>query len=208
MFYLFRQEIMKKNILITWTSSWIWKYLKDNLEKENTIFEIFWKTEIDLRNKNEIEKYCNNILEKNIIFDTIILNAWVWEFWSFEENSLEKYEDIINLNLLANIRLLKLLEKSINKDTKIIFIWSIISKKSLPWASVYQASKFWLRWLALGLKSEWKKVFFINPKIVDTGFHKWKIELNKNFSKTSLGDIFFVINNIINSLETRFEIDL
>jgi short-subunit dehydrogenase len=39
---------------------------------------------------------------------------------------LEVYENIINVNLLANIRLLKMLEKHINKKTKIIFIGSII----------------------------------------------------------------------------------
>ena len=197
-----------KNILITWTSKWIWKYLKDNLLEKNNIFEISWKNEIDLRNKDEIQKYCKNISEKNITFDSIILNAWVWEFWSFENNSLEKYEDIISINLLANIRLLKCLENSIDKNTKLIFIWSIISKKSLPWAPVYQASKFWLRWFALWLKCEWKKVFIINPKIVDTDFHKWKIDLQKDFPKTQLFDIFTSVNNIINYSETKFEIDL
>jgi short-subunit dehydrogenase len=47
--------------------------------------------------------------------------------------------------LLANIRLLKTLEKNINKNTKIIFMGSIISKKFMKNAAVYQASKFGLR---------------------------------------------------------------
>jgi len=54
-------------------------------------------------------------------------------------------ENIINLNLLANIRILKTLENNIDKNTKIIFIGSIISKKFMKNASVYQASKFGLR---------------------------------------------------------------
>jgi len=93
------------------------------------------------------------------------------------------------------------------KKTKIIFIWSIISKKFMKWASVYQASKFWLRWFAWWLKSEWYKVFFINPKIVDTNFHPSNLDLNK-FPQTSIESIVNTIENIINWNEKRFEIDL
>jgi very-short-patch-repair endonuclease len=191
------------NILLTWNSKWIWKYLSNSLEKDNNILWISRATGIDLTNLDDIKK-----IKFDGIFDVIILNAWVWEFWNFEDNSLKSYENIISLNLLSNIRLLKILEKNISGKTKIIFIWSIISKKSLPWASVYQASKFWLRGLALWFKCEWKKVFLVNPKIVDTDFHLWKIDLNWNFPKTELEDILKIIESIIKWDESRFEIDL
>jgi len=109
-----------KNIFITWTSKWIWKFLSMNLENDNNLFKTWWKEKYDLRKKNDIKKISEKISEKNISFDVLILNAWIWEFWSFENNSLEDYEDIINLNLLANIRILKFLEKTINKKTKIM----------------------------------------------------------------------------------------
>ena len=194
---------MKKNILITWNSKWIWKYLFENLKKENHILWFSRSNWYDLTKLNDIKN-----IKIDGILDLIILNAWVWEFWVFEKNPLEDYENIINLNLFANIRLLKILEKNIDKFTKIIFIWSIIWKKSLWWASVYQASKFWLRWFSLGLKAEWKKVFLINPQIVNTDFHKNKVEINDNLPKTSLKDILKVIKNIIEWNENRFEIDL
>lgn len=197
-----------KNILITWTSKWIGNYLFKNLETNNSIYSISWKNEVDLRKKNDIDIFCKKTNDKEIIFDLLILNAWIWEFWKFEDNDIDKYEDIINLNLLANIRLLKWLKNSINKNTKIIFIWSIISKKFMKNAAVYQASKFGLRWFAWGLKNEWKKVFLINPKIVATWFHENKIELDKRFTQTKLEDILLVITNIIIWKETRFEIDL
>jgi short-subunit dehydrogenase len=207
----------KNNILITWISSWVWENLWNFLIEKNNIIWISRKKaennkiesyKIDLSKKIEIEYFCDNIIEQNYEFDVLILNAWIWEFWNFEENDLDKYENIINVNLLANIRLLKMLEKNISKKTKIIFIWSIISKKFMKWASVYQASKFWLRWLAWGLKQEWKKVFIINPKIVDTDFHKDKIDLWKKYPETKLEDILKVVKNIINGEEKRFEIDL
>ena len=201
-----------QNILITWTTSWIWKYLEENLRENNNIFSFSRWNWYDL---TEIETFENikSSFKKIPLLDkeglgVVILNAWIWEFGSFEENSLEKYENIINLNLLANIRLLKVLEKFINKNTKIIFMGSIISKKFMKDASVYQASKFGLRGLAGGLKKEWKKVFLINPKIVDTEFHKNKIILNTKFEKTSLESILETIKNIISWNEKRFEIDL
>jgi short-subunit dehydrogenase len=208
---------MKNNILITWISSWVWKNLWNFLvEKNNIIWISRNKAEndkveshkIDLSKKTEIEYFCKNIVKQKYLFNVLILNAGIWEFWNFEENSLEKYENIINVNLLANIRLLKLLEENISKNTKIVFIWSIISKKFMRWASVYQASKFWLRGFAGWLKQEWKKVFIINPKIIDTNFHKDKIELWNEYPETKMEDILEVIWNIIDWKEKRFEIDL
>ena len=195
-----------KNILLTWNARWIWKYLEDNLKNDYSIFGFSKSNWYDLSIKETFNKIKENLW--NIKLDYLILNAWVGEFWKFEENSLEKYENIINTNLLWNIRLLKVLENNIDKDTKIIFIWSIISKKFMKDAAVYQASKFWLRWLAGWLKSEWKKVYILNPKIVDTWFHDWKIKLDKRFTETKLIDILNVIKNIFSWEEKRFEIDL
>jgi short-subunit dehydrogenase len=192
-----------KNIIITWNSKWIGKYLFDYLKQENNVLWFSRENWYDLTNIEDIKK-----IDIEWILDMIILNAWVWEFWKFEDNSIESYENIINLNLLWNIRILKKLEKNLDKNTKIIFIWSIISKKFMKNAAVYQASKFGLRWFAWWLKDEWKKVFLINPKIVETGFHDWKIELDKRFRETKLEDILENINNIIIWIEKRFEIDL
>lgn len=231
---------MKKNILITWVSKWLWKFLLDNLKSDYNAFwvcrsEIPSLTPICKRGEEEEilpllgeeqEKIFNIDLTKfelfdnlikifeqeQISFDVIILNAWVWAFWKFGEIEPEKYIEIINLNLLANILLLQRLEKYLNKNTKIIFIWSISSKKFLKYWAVYQASKFGLRWFAGALKNEWKdkKIFFLNPKILDTDFHSdTKIELN--FEKeqyTDMKEVLQVIQNILAEKEKRFEIDL
>lgn len=79
-------------------------------------------------------------------------------------------------------------------------------------ASVYQASKFWLRGFAWALKNELKdkKVFIINPKILETNFHKnSSVFIPTDKEKiTSLESIFEVVENILKNKETRFEIDL
>ena len=195
-----------KNILLTWNTKWIWKYLEDNLKNDYSIFGFSKSNWYDLSKKETFEKIKISIWNEKL--DILILNAWVGEFWKFEDNNLEKYENIINTNLLWNIRLLKILEDNLNKETRIIFIWSIISKKFMKNAAVYQASKFWLRGFAWGLKSEWKKVFILNPKIVETWFHDGKIKLDKRFTETKLIDILGAVKNILNWDETRFEIDL
>lgn len=191
------------NILLTWDSKWLWKAIYEDLSGIYTVFWVSrsWDYKFDL--SKDILDISRNF--KEIDFDVLILNAWVWYFGDFNDWCLEKYEEIINLNLLANIRLLKNL--NISKKTKIIFIWSIISKKFMKAASVYQASKFAIRWLAWWLKKEWYKVYLINPKILDTEFHPYHLDL-KNFPKTNIKDIVKLVQNIINGLETRFEIDL
>ncbi len=199
------------NILITWSNKWIWKAIKESLENKHTIFKVSKNPskddnffQCDLTKKEKIEQ----LDFWDIIFDVIIFNAWVWYYGEFFEQKLENYEEIINLNLLSPIRLLKCLEHNINKDTKIIFLWSIASKKFMKHGSVYLASKFGLRWFAWWLKEEWKKVYIINPKIVDTDFHKDKIILPENVKPIKSEEIVSVVENVILGKELRFEIDL
>lgn len=209
---------MKPNILITWISSWIWKYISENL-KDN--FNVFWVSRrnpdikwinyknLDLSDFNETKKYITNIKENN--FEAIIFNAWIWFFDKIENLSDEEIIETINLNLVSNIIFIKNLIPHLSKKTKIIFIWSIAGKKFFMNWSAYQASKFGLRWFVWSLKNEIKQwVFIINPQFVNnTNFHRnYRSEIPWTFRETRVEDIFEVIKNIINWEEKRFEIDL
>lgn len=212
---------MKKNIIITWISRWIWKYLVWELKNENNIIwisrwnsDILWISEFnfDLTNFSLFDIFCKKLERDNIKIDSIIFNAWLWHFWKYEEGSEDKYREIINLNLLSPILFLKKLEPFLNDKAKIIFIWSIISKKFMKYSAVYQASKFWLRGFAWALKNEMKGkwIFIINPKIVETTFHD-NTEINIDFNLdriTSLESIWNTIKSILDNSEKRFEIDL
>lgn len=211
---------MKKNILITWTSKWIWNYLLKDLKNNNEIIWIsrteswlkwFKEINIDLTNYKLFNKIVDYLEQNNIKLDVIIINAWIWHFWIYQDWSSEKYKEIINLNLLSPILLIKELEPYLKTKAKIIFIWSIISKKFMKYWAVYQSSKFWLRWFAWWLKSElkWKAIHIINPKIVDTTFHnKSEIDIKVWNRETKLIDILEIIKKIIDWKENRFEIDL
>lgn len=203
-----------KKILITWTSSWIWNFLGENLKNK---FEIIW---ISRRNNNinwiihfswdiNDEKFLKEIYNKIDYIDFLILNAWVWYFDKFENISLNEHKEILNTNLISPILLTSILLDKIKSG--IIFIWSISSKKSSKFWASYSASKFWLRWFAMNLKNEFpnKKIHLINPKIVKSNFHKnSKIEIVWKFQETKIEDILKIVNEIINWNEKRFEIDL
>lgn len=201
-------------ILITWTTSWIWNFLANNLKD---IFEIIWVW----RSDNKIESisffkwdlkdgiFLNEISKNIQEIDYLIINAWVWYFDAFQNISIDEDKETIETNLISPIVLTKLLLPKIKKW--IIFIWSISSKKSWSFWASYAASKFWLRWFAMQLKNEikWIKISIINPKIVKTNFHKnSKIEIVWKYKETSLEEILKVVKEIINWGEKRFEIDL
>jgi len=194
------------NIFLTWDSKWIWKSVYDYFKDKYNVFGVSrtGQNKYDLSKTEQIEKMFEKL--EDVYFDVLILNAWVGDFCEFKDGSLEKYRKIIDLNLFANIHLLKKLNYD-KKKSKIIFIWSIIWKKFMKNASVYQASKFALRWFAGGLKKEWYKVFLINPKIVDTDFHPKDLDLSC-FPQTDIKSIVKTIDDIIEWNETRFEIDL
>ncbi len=203
-----------KSILITWTTSWIWGFLAENLKSE---FEIIWvwrsENNInwikyiswDLQNEDFLKKLSWELKE----IDYLVINAWVWYFDKFENILLEEHKEIINTNLISPILLTSLLLDKIK--SWIIFIWSVSSKKSGKFGASYCASKFWLRWFAMNLKNELSnlKVHLINPKVVKTNFHdKSKIEILWKYEETKIEDILKVVKEILNWKEKRFEIDL
>ncbi len=215
-----KAEGFSKNILITGVSKWIWNYLLEWLKQENNIIWISrtkleekWikHLNIDLTKFEDFNKIVNCLKNNDKNLDVVIINAWVGHFGKYEEWIDEKYKEIINLNLLSPILLIKELEPFLEAKAKIIFIWSIIWKKFMKYAAVYQASKFGLRWFAWALKNElkWKKIHIINPRIVDTNFHKEaEIAINTIWRETKKKDILQIVKKILLWVENRFEIDL
>lgn len=207
-------------ILITWTTSWIWEYLAENLNNNNFIIWT-WRSENKIENisflkwdlqKIDFLKEINNFVKKEKI-DFLVLNAWVWYFDKFENISLEENEEIIKTNLLSPIQLTSLLLKNNSINKWIVFIWSIAWKKSMKYWASYAASKFWLRGFAMQIKNEYLKlnIHLINPKIVETNFHNnsaINIVWNKYYKETSLESILEVVENIVNNKQKKFEIDL
>jgi len=208
---------MKNNILMTWVSFGIWNYLVNNLVNN---YNIFWVSRtnpnisqlnfhsIDLKDFSQIKKYVESI--KDVNFDTIIFNAWVGFFDKIENIKDGEIVETFQVNILSVIVLLRELLTIISPKTKLIFIWSVAGKKFFKYWTVYQASKFALRWFVGSLRNELKnKIHLINPQFVDTWFFKnERIDIDWNFKETKVDEILEVVNNILEWKENRFEIDL
>lgn len=205
------------SLLITWITSWIWLYISEKLSENNKIIWIWRKELLGQENIDYVKwdirdlKFLTDISNKIESIDYLVINAWVWYFDKFENISIEENKEIIETNLLSPILLINIL-LSANKINKwIIFIWSVVWKKSMKYWASYAASKFWLRGFAMQLKNElkWIKTHIINPKIVNTNFHKnSKVDIHWKYQETSLESIYEVIDNIITWKEKMFEIDL
>lgn len=200
-----------KNILITWTSSGIWAYLKSSLWEKHHIFWVSrnWNDDFvwDLRDISFLQE----ISKKVETLDFLIINAWVWYFDRFENISLEEHKQIIETNLLSPILLSNLLLKENKIKSGIIFIWSVAGKKSSKFGASYSASKWGLRGFAMQIKNEFPKlqIHLLNPKIVKTDFHKnSRVEIVWKYKETKIEDIKQNIENIFLKKEKKFEIDL
>lgn len=203
-------------ICITGVSSGIWNYITEALKN---IYDITWISRGE-NNFEDIHYYRWDITDEFFLqefisssnnYDYIIINAGIWFFDTFVNISPEDHTKIIQTNLLSPILMIHgLLEKKkINKW--IIFIGSVVWKKSMKFWASYGASKFGLRWFAMQLKNElkWIKIHIINPGIVNTNFHKnSKIEIHGKYKQTPLESILKTIKQIISWEEKRFEIDL
>ncbi|RKW20266.1 SDR family NAD(P)-dependent oxidoreductase, partial [Candidatus Gracilibacteria bacterium] len=180
------------------------------ISRTKTDLNIFEDIDFDLTNFEQFDKILGKIGEKK--FEMIVFNSGIGYFGKFEDGEEQTYKNIINLNLLSPILFLQKILPFLEQKAKIVFIGSIIGKKFMKNASVYQASKFGLRGFAGALKNELKdkKVFIINPKILETDFHKnSSVFIPTDKEKiTSLESIFEVVENILKNKETRFEIDL
>lgn len=201
---------MKEKILITWISSWIWFYLSGKL-RDNYQITWLWRNDPNLEWVDFIEYDLQKPLEIQITgkYDYIIFNAWIGYFDDFLKIQDIEISEIIQINLIANIILTKQILSN-HKPQKLIYIWSIASKKFFKYWSAYSASKFWLRWFVGSLRNEIKKtwIHIINPWIVKTNFFKNSKISIPSLKETSLEEILEVVQNILNKKENRFEIDL
>ncbi|MCP4522856.1 MAG: SDR family NAD(P)-dependent oxidoreductase, partial [Candidatus Gracilibacteria bacterium] len=152
---------LKKNILITGTSSGIGESVTKKISKFHDVIGVSRHIPVGLEggknythitcdlsiseNRDKIRQYYEQSDKK---IDVLLLNAGVGYFDNFENIPLSDYEYLLQLNLHAPIGLTHALLPFLSEKAKIIFIGSICSKKFMKYGAVYQASKFGLRGFA------------------------------------------------------------
>ena len=207
---------MKKKIFISGGSSGIGEYVANNLLANCEVYtasrspsknpEITYFP-CDFRDDQQIIDLTEKL--SNLEIDVFVFNAGIWYFGDFWSLTLEQEKEMIQVNLWANIIFVKQLLPKISEKVKFIFVWSVAGKSLFAGGAWYQASKFWLRWFVGSLRKEMgNRVFLINPKIVETNFHKNNLIIFDEYKKTALDDILAVVRNIIDGKQEQREIDL
>ena len=160
-------NFMTKKIFISGASSGIGKYLADNLLTNYQLFTASRSPSIhpeithyitDFRDDAQIISLANHLSKAEI--DLFILNAGIGYFDNFTEISSEQDKEMIQVNLRANIFLIKRLLSMISSKAKLVFIGSVAGKSFFSSWATYQASKFGLRWFVWSLRKEIKNPCF------------------------------------------------
>ncbi len=168
--------------IVTGYSSGIGKAIASLLE-ENSYKVIRLKSR--LNDKKNLEKEVKELL-KNQEVNLLINCAGVGLFKPHEEISLDKIQELIDVNLTAPIVLTNLCLRSL-KNTKghIINISSIEATRHSRFSALYTATKAGLRNFSLALFEELRrcdvKVTNINPDLTKTNFfEKFNFEPSNN----------------------------
>ncbi len=167
-----------KVALVTGSSSGIGEAICSELRKNGyKVFGISRKNgEIicDLQDAKLLEKKIKELLKTTDI-DLLVNCAGIGLFQPHEEISLEKINELIDINLKAPIILTNLTLRSLKKTKgHIINISSIEATKHSKFSALYTATKSGLRDFSLSLFEELRKaevkVTNINPDITKTAF--------------------------------------
>ncbi len=131
---------------------------------------------IDLKNLDPLPHLLKAIAKEKENFDTLICNAGEGAFGHLEEFSYKRIQEILHLNFLSQVYVIKTWLPLMKKRKKgdIICIGSEAALAGKRKGSVYCASKFALRGFIQALRQECAadgiRVTLINPGMVKTPF--------------------------------------
>lgn len=132
----------------------------------------------DIRKEEDIKKTIQAVLEKFGRVDILINNAAQAMFTPVEKIDLQKYKELVELNMYAPLSLLQHVVPLMRKQGggTVINISSQASTKYIPNIAGYASTKFALNSLMLTARQELEKdnivVSIIRPGLVNTDFGK------------------------------------
>ena len=149
---------------------------KTDLEEiQHELGILFTPVVLDITNSIALLNWVNETFTNGNSPDILIQNAGIIHHGSIEDTSIERWNDVMNLNINAVFTLTKAivpLLKASDKPSHIINIASIAGLLGNPGLSAYNASKFALRGFSEALMKEVRsfgiKVTCIYPGSIDT----------------------------------------
>jgi short-subunit dehydrogenase len=134
--------------------------------------------ECDLSDSKQLNKAFHEVITTYDKVDILINNAGIGLFKYFDETSLEEWNQILNINLLAAVELTKLVLPVMQKQRsgQIINISSVAGKRTWKRLTAYCASKFALIGFSNSLRREMKykklpiTITVICPPAIKTDF--------------------------------------
>jgi len=131
----------------------------------------------DLSDETFPEKLYNKVKEKEIVVDILINNAGFGFSGLFLDSTMNNYKEMLNVNIYSLVELTHLFLKDMvsRKSGGIINISSLASFQSIPYFSIYAASKAFVTSFTRGIYEEYReegiRVLGVCPGYTKTKFN-------------------------------------
>lgn len=139
---------------------------------------IFQKT--DLTDAAQVAQLSRRVEAETTGLDVLVLNAGQGIQEKLTEGDPEKWQKILDLNLMAPLRCIRAFVPPMQEREKgdVVFVSSVAANQPHPYGGIYSASKSALETIAETLRLEAGpklRVTLVNPGVTDTGFFKNQI---------------------------------
>lgn len=164
----------KINVLLVARSENLLAALTNEIEKKYGVqchYFVF-----DLSKPEAADEIFNWCTEQNYPVNILVNNAGYGLSGSFESRSIEEHIDMINVSMLATIKLIHLFLPQLKQQQKtyILNIGSSAAYQAVPYLSTYAATKTFIVSFTRALKYELRnsnvKVSVVSPGVTDTDF--------------------------------------
>lgn len=117
--------------------------LTRNTEKAKELFVNYSNVTLlkgNLSDLSEIKETCTQLINQDIKFDTLVLNAGTWNF-SYKETK-DRVEEILQVNLISNLLMIDLLSKQLKSYSRIIITSSGLHQGEINFDDLEFKKKF------------------------------------------------------------------
>ena len=133
---------------------------------------------IDMRQPRDIKKLIDKTIKKYGRIDILVNNAGQGMYGPVENIDIEKYKEVMELNLYAPVRSMQAVIAPMRAQGggMILNVSSMVSKNYFPWLGAYASTKYALNAISLTARQELAQdkivVSVFHPKMTATDFGK------------------------------------